>query len=857
MHKLAAPLAMLLALVILSPAAMALVPPGEDDSIYAAITYTAGSYDVGSKVDILVHVWEAGQYASAEGVEVIVGFEFMNPHTVPMTEQATGRWKGNFTILEGDVTGGSSSSDLRYVPVSADVIRGGLTVEHAFATIDLATIAGDRLTAKTTLSPASSYGTPGETRALTWLLRLGTTPVDAATMSVEVEGSDVTADRVAAGTYRYVYTYPSGAHSSSADITFRAEYKTQAGRSLDVEETTTLHLNFLHVWAKRVMPVTAAGATFDLYVSNWTGRPVAGATINLAYSYSDDDSNPIEKNLTASTDSNGVARVELVYNDLGLDEYEVEVGGNVSGQGRVQDLEFILFVRSQELNEPSPPDAEGFDVVSTELPLFKFGKAVEYKGTAYWEATAMQTSKVYYYLHSPNAVLANGELTTGATGALTVGFTTPQKGAGTMVSLYAHFETGINDTVQTQYYSDDEVCLISDIDLSSMQFSENVAAVLNSFHDDAVKVKVSTLKKGEPVPVTVTYAGSGDWECQVILGNDPKPASMAAVPVWTYWTKSLVNGFYSDTASFSDGKWQGAVFVPTNLPDKDFFVYGGLFNLDVDATQITDLNELIRINLVDGIEVGSSGGDGGGDGGGLGGLLDSKVLGIPTLLLIIIIIVIIVAGVAAGVVISRSRRAKPAPEATGEMTAAHPAEEGPKFESGPGPAAPMPGYQPQPQYAPQPEPQTVYAPQQPQYPAQPQYAAQQQYEAQPQYAPQPAAPQPQPQYAPPPQPQQPQPQQQWTPPPAPAPQPQYAPPPAPAPQPQYAPPPAQPAARPPAPQQPPATAPRPAAAPAAAAGAVSEMMTIKCQRCGTKLTIPRKRPIKVTCPNCGASGVLK
>jgi hypothetical protein len=868
MHKLAAPLVMLLVLLALSPAVMAKVPSGEDDAIYAAIIYPSGSYDVGSKVDVTVHVWDAGKYTTVDGVAVTAGFDFLNPHKVPMAEQATGRWKGNFTILQGDVQGLDQNQVSRLVPISAQVIKGGSTVEFPFASITLAEKATERLTVKGTMSPASSYGMPGETRTLTWEVRLGTTPVDAASAKVQVDGSaDATPDRVATGTYRYTYTFPSGTHSASTDVSFRAEYKTADNRTLEAEDSSSLYLNFLHVWANRVMPVTTTGATFDLYVSNWTGRPVAGATVNLAYSYSDDDSKPMEKNLTASTDINGVARAELVYNDLGLKETSVDVGGNVSGQGKVQDVEFSLYVRSQNVNEPSPPNEEGFDVVSSKVPLFPFDKAVQYTGTAYWNAKALPSAKAYYYVTSPNAVLAASELTTGPTGALAVDFTTPQKGAETMMSLYAHFETGINDSVQTQYYTDDEYLMVSNLDLTSMQFSENLASALNTYHDDAVKVKVSTLKKGEPVTVTVSYSGAGEWESMVIVGNDPNPTSMAFVPEWTYWTRSLSNGFYSDTTEYKDGKWQGAIFIPTNLPEKNFFVYGGLVNINLDTTQISDLKEVIKINLVDGLEVGGTGGGGGGGGGGgLGGLLDSKVLGIPTLLFLIIIIVIVVAGVAAGVVIRRSKRAKPAPAAPGEPAAAAPAEEGPRFASGPGPAAPMPGYQPQPQYAPQPEPQAVYAPQQPQYPAQPQYAQQpaqpQQPQPQPQYAPQPqaqyappAVPAPQQaQYAPPPQPypQQMQPQQQqWVPPPAPAPQPQqlYAPPPAPAPQP---------AARPPAPQQPPSATPRPAAAPAAAAaGAVSEMMTIKCQKCGTKLTIPRKRPIKVTCPTCGASGVLK
>jgi DNA-directed RNA polymerase subunit RPC12/RpoP len=861
MHKLAAPLVMLLVFLALSPAVMAKAPSGEDDAIYAAITYPAGSYDVGSKVDITVHVWDAGKYTTVDGVEVNVGFDFYNPHKVPMAEQATGRWKGNFTILQADIQTGSSSIDMRYVPISAQVIKGGTTVEFPFSSLDLATKATDRLTVKAAMGPASSYGTPGETRTLTWLVRLGTTLVDAAPATLQVDGTPATPAKVATGTYRYTYTFPSGTHSSSADIDFRAEYMTADNRTLEAQKSTSLYLNFLHVWAKRTVTVTAAGATFDLYVSNWTGRPVAGATINLAYSYDDDDSNQIEKNLTASTDSNGVARVELVYNDLGLEEYKVEVSGNVSGQGKVQDLEFSLFVRTQDLNAPSPPAAEGFDVQSSKVPLFKFDKAVQYTATAYWNAAPMPTAKVYYYIHSSNAVLAASELSTGATGALAVDFTTPQKGAASVESVYAHFETGINDSVQTQYYTHDDVFMVSNIDLTGMQFSENIASVLNSYHDDSVKIKVATLKKGEPVAVTVSASGVEDWQCMVIVGNDPNPASLGFVPEWTYWTRGVANGLYSDTTEYKDGKWQGAMFIPTNLPDKNFFVFGGVFNNNIDNTQITDLKDVIKINRVDGLEVGSSGGGGGGGGGGgLGGLLDTKVLGIPLLLFIIIIIVIIVAGVAAGIVISRSKRAKPAPEAPGEPVAAAPAEEGPRFASGPGPAAPMPGYQPQPQYMPQGEPPAVYAPQQPQYPAQPQYAPQpsQQPQPQPQYAPQPQAqyapppaPAPQqPQYAPAPQPQ-PQ-QQQWVPPPAPAPQqPQYAPQPAP-----------QPAARPTAPQQPPAAPPRPAAAPAAAApaaaaGTVSEMMTIKCQRCGTKLSIPRKRPIKVTCPNCGASGVLK
>ncbi len=870
--------------VLLSPATAVL---GDDDGYYMVITYGAGSYEIGDTVDVTVHVFDKAAYTDTiDNVTLEMGD--LN-REIDLTMGAAGKWQGSFEILEDDVAESFGGS---YISLTATGLVDETFVEMAFSYITMASTATEMkfLAINSVMDPPSVYMEPGETKTVTWRITYDGSLVEPTSFELWLDDgeseTEVDPSRESVGVYSYDYTMPSGPRSSAVYLDFSAEY-VDGTDTVDGDNQVDLYMNFLHVWAKKVA-VSATTASFDLYVSNMTGGPVEAAGINLDYSYYDDEYDYIQKTATGTTDADGKASVDLSYNDLGDLEENVDIEGKVTGQGFEQRLVYTLQVRIVDDSEPDEPDEIGFDVIPTK-EMFGFDKDVNLPSTAYFDGAAHGSGTIYWYAHTLNAVVNKGSTQSGVQGDFSVDFRTPSKGETDPDSIMTHYETPIDDGGTDTFYEDTEYGLISSMSDPDF-FPDNPWDALEMFRDPDVKVSHNKLEKSKDVPVTVQYSGaSDDWQCMIILGNDPKPSNMALVPTWTYWTESLAEGLYGDVGDLDGNRWQASVFVPDNLPNKDFFIAAFIVNqnelmANIFSLSLTDYKDWVKTNYVASINIGESGSSGGEGGDSiLDTLMDTLILGIPLLYWIFIIIILAIVGVA----IARIARRKGAAKAIGEPKLEP--SEGPQFEQGYGAAQmpmpvetydqmqPVPGqaehpqpvaepaYAPppaaEPAYAPPiPEPETAYTP-----PAAPQpevgapapapgvagaamagYAVQQQAEAPPA----------QPEY-----------QAPMAPPPAPAPveQPPMAPPQAGVPQPPqpaYEPPAqaAAPEVPPPAPAPmapPPAAVPPPAVAAPAPAADPSATMTIRCQKCQTTLTIPRKRPIKVTCPNCGASGVMR
>jgi hypothetical protein len=896
--------------VLLSPATAVL---GDDDGYYMVITYGAGSYEIGDNVDVVVHVFDKAAYTDTiDNVTLEVGSREMD-----LTMSGTGRWQGSFEILEEDVEEGYGTP---FVGLIATGYEGETFVEMAFSTVMMASSTTESMNLKinSVIDPPSVYMESGETKTITWRIFYDDTLVEPTSFELSLDedgsGSMVDPTRESTGVYSYEYTMPTGPRSSAVSLEFYANYETGSG-DVDTRNQIDLFKNYLHVWAKKVA-VSVTTASFDIYVSNMTGGPVEAAAINLDYSYYDDAFEYVQKTAMGTTDADGKASIDLPYNDLGDQEEEVMIEGKVTGQGFEQSLEFSLQVRIVDDSEPDEPDETGLDVIQ-QKEMFGFDKDVNLPSTAYFDGTAHSSGTIYWYAHTMNAVLNKGSTQSNVQGDLSIDFRTPNKGENDPDNLFTHYETPIDVEGTDVFYEDTEYGFISSITDPEF-FPDNPWDALEIFRDPDVKVSHNKLEKSKDVPVTVEYSGANDdWRCLIILGNDPKPSDIALVPAWTYWTKSFTEGMYGDQGDLDGNKWQASVFVPDNLPNKDFFIAAYIVNQNelmasVFSMSLVNYMDWVKTNFVDDIEIGQSGSSGGeGDDSLMDTLMDTLILGIPLLYWIFIIIILAIVGVG----IARISRRKGSTKAIAEP-GLEPSD-GPSFDQGYGAAAmPMPAAsydemqavpgqaehgQPmaEPAYAPPPAAEPAYTP-----PS----AAEQAYaplaEPETTYAPPPAA---EPAYAPPPAPEPEAPgvagaamagyavqQQAGAPPPQPAYQAPVAPPPEPAPvaqppmappqagipqppQPAYAPPP--PAAAPevpppaPAPMAPPPAgvpppaavpppvaaapvAPPPAAAPAPAADP-GATMTIRCQKCQTTLTIPRKRPIKVTCPNCGASGVMR
>jgi len=910
--------------VLLSPTIFA----EDTDAYHLVITYTDLEYSIGDDVDVIVHVFEKGNYVGVDNVSMMIYRDVGLPKVVELAEGATGKWAGTFTIEAEDV---SDTFLGKYLSLFAEAEVEESIVEDAYGSIIMPADGEAILVITHSLNPPSVYMGPGEAKTITWEFRYNGDLVDATTMTGTIfEGSsDRSFDptRSSTGVYTYDYTMPNGPRSMDVDLDLEVTYVT-GSTTVEGDSDVNLYLNFFHVWAKKGS-VSATTASFDLFVSNATGVSVEAAAITIDYDYMDDDFNNVEKSTNGTTDADGRATMDLPYNALGDTETDVHITGKVTGQGKEQALEFDLRVRAGGDEPPDPRDTD-LDVIP-QKEMFEFNKNVNLPATAYFDGEPLSSNTIYWYAYTQHAVLNKGEETTNVAGDLSVDFRTPNEGTMSSTSLFTHYDAPIEDG-GVLYYEDTEFGIVTPF--AGTDEPDSPYDALRQYRDTAVKVEVGKLEKKKDIPVTITYnKADKEWMVAVMVGNDPTPGNMGLVPGWTYWTTSMWTGAYGDMCSYDGSKWETNIFIPENLPNKDFYV-GGLCvnqNFLLSSAMSGNIADYIKTNYVEGLDIGQSGSSGG-DGGDslLDRLMEEFLFGIPLLYWIFILIIIVVLGMVVGIMSTRKKAPKKMAEPGPEPTA-----DGPAFAGGPGAAQmPMPdasydemqpvtaqadydapaplapaqpdygaatagvavgaaagaaAYEtqqppPAPEYAAPPPPGVAPAPgTAPKYAA-PAPGAAPEYAAPPPLGTAPATtPGAAPEYAAPPPPMAPA-QPEYAAPVAPSMEAPVAAPAPPAQQPVAAPPmaappaapaPMAPAVPPPTPEVPPPVAPAPvappapavppaAAAPAAAAPAATApaadagaTMTIRCQKCQTTLTIPRKRPIKVTCPSCGASGVLR
>ena len=564
--RLRALLATLLMLAVLfSPIVLA----EDTDAYHLVITYTDEDYSLGDDVDVTVHVFEKGNYVEVDNVTLAIFRDAGLPKTVELTEGGTGMWAGTFTIEADDVNDLGFS---KYVSMFAEAQVNETTVEETYGSLSMpVTQEEERLVVTHSLDPPSVYMDPGATKTITWQFRYDGDLVDPDEMDGMIfEGSsDRPFDPVksSTGTYTYEYTMPNGPRSMDVDINLDVTYDT-GSTTLESDSDVNLYLNFFHVWAKKDS-VSATTASFDLFVSNDTGVSVEAASITLDYDFQDDDGNYVEKSTNGTTDADGRASIDLPYNVLGDTETEVHVTGKVTAQGKEQALEFDLRVRAGG-DEPPEPDELGLDVIP-EKEMFEFDKNVNLPATAYFDGEPLSSNTVYWYAYTSHAVLNKGEKDTNVAGDISLDFRTPKKGTMSATSVYTHYESSVEDGF---YVEDTEYGIVSTI--SSMDEPDSPFDALRQYKDTSVKIEVGKLEKKKDIPVTITYGPADEeWMVAVMVGNDANPGNMGLVPDWTYWTTSMWTGAYGDMCTYDGSKWETTIFLPENLPNKDFYV-GGL-----------------------------------------------------------------------------------------------------------------------------------------------------------------------------------------------------------------------------------------------------------------------------------------
>jgi hypothetical protein len=779
-----------------------------ETSMHMCITYPEGEYRVGSDMSFTVHVFSEGEYVTPDNVTVNVGTNTDTPREVETTESSKGKYTGSFTVTNDDVPSEGTS-----VRIEAEAQWNGEGID----TYQYVYMEGiPELVIFPRFEGGGLYIGSGESRTVIWECRYGGELVDCEVeLSIYGPGGydDYTPDRESTGIYSYDYTYPTDGNDSSRVVfNFDAVHNASDGRVSEDFDYTIMYHNTLLVWANRV-EVTETNAKFDVYVSQMDGKPAGGALIEVDVDYDKEDGSWDADEYNATADANGVGRLEFGYDDMAEDEYYIELEGDVTWEGLSQDVIFNFVVRDPPEDDwEDTPSEYGLDVMH-ERGGFDFDKSYTYEATAYLQGDPLIEQFVWCYLVTDHDVLTSTNTTTGPDGSLSFDFQTPKKRTDVYVSGNGDFKTSSGPVSMYPYVMDQTYIGIGEMDLSEDQ---SFMEAMDDFKTKDLTIESEKVAKGSPTGFTFDHPDVKDaWDGIIMLGNDPNPKDPGRVPKWTFWSSSMNQGsspyngggFYFEICERKDGKYEGDIMIPENMPDDGYFLWA--FCYDTDTWDFS--GKYHKTNLVT-FKVGEVAKSDTGDGDGIAGLSWTMIL------LILILVVIVVA------VILVMRR-KPGKEATQVELAPTEAAPQPAGAQTPPPAeqplTPPQEYQPPPQQQPLPPPpdQQVYQPP-PQEQAYQPPVQEQPYQPPPQELPPPPV-----ELAPPPVEQAPPPVEQ-VPPPI-----EQAPPPV-----EQAPPPAEPASAP--------------VAPAA-------MMTIRCQKCDTRMQIPTTRPLDVTCPNCGVSGTLK
>jgi hypothetical protein len=575
------------------------------DSLEVIVTVEKGNYLPGSQIDITVHVFDKDSYVSADDISVTVGY--YPSEEVNMTEIQTGIYVGTYTVKPEDTM----------VGITATVNRGTDTdTAYTFVDSDEESEVAVDFSVDITLDDPNDYqAEPGDAVEITVTVKENGTLVDPDTFELDIDGHTQSYTQTGVGTYTAIYNIPSAINKGN-------EYNIEAYAekdSLDDYDYDSFSVLFFMVCYHEITK-TNTTSTFELYVSDMTGKVVVGATVSISYDHDDNSGTP-DNTMQGTTDGQGKTAFTITYENTN----SVDVEGTVSHGGTSQDFDGTIWVSAYTDFLPDEPSDEGFDVIDTgELKVYRTGETVKRQYTAYMDAVPWASQSIYYFVtegsYPAYGVIKQGSVTTDANGKFSVTFTAPDE----MVILI--FRTGRPKT-QNDFLYDEDDDLVYEEDMEYVITSSGADLPMLEWDDD-VSVSVKKLMVGGPTTVRVDgavpsdarviaawFVGSADDYLEMVT-------SAAFNYEWQCWT-----GMSGVVLSKSGGKYSGELLLPEYMPqDEDYTIIAGWITSDGE----THLNYVV-------LQPGESGDAGTSDDDGV----DSDVFILIGVLVIILIIMIV------------------------------------------------------------------------------------------------------------------------------------------------------------------------------------------------------------------------
>ncbi len=538
-------------LILTSLGTIATADLGWDNPLAVFMIVPDEEWDLGSEINVTVHVFNEGDYYDPDEVNLSIGEEY---RPINLTRVETGLYTGTFTVMEEDPDWEGD------VYLEAEVTDdGGIWPDTASAYAWLwgsGSIGGDFSVVCKAIDPGNNIAAPGDTVLIGIWTSYAAESVDpdAGTLEVEVydDYSDpVTYDlnRVEMGYYEVTFTIDSELDESGYyKVEVNATYST-GDDTYYYDDWVDVEVRLMEVWVHYVS-VTPNSAEIEYFVMDSSGEPIEGATVAVEYSYVDEGWDYIAKDDIATTDELGMVTFILTYSNIAEDEPFLDIIIDIEADGMSESYDDYLFVGEDDV----PPSEDGFNVAIDE-EFLEADADITMDLVAWYDGDLMALQEVSMYVVTEEEILYHGMVRTDISGNFQLSFHTPSSGSGIMdVDLVeVHFSTHY-----LGYWERDTEWLL----IGEMAGNDDIRDLL----DGGTAITVEPFKAGETAEVTLTCtAADGVDEMAVVIWfagslDDLMETESSEWGVMGYWEPDTILGEVG--ATWSDGAYHASVPIP-------------------------------------------------------------------------------------------------------------------------------------------------------------------------------------------------------------------------------------------------------------------------------------------------------
>jgi hypothetical protein len=550
-------------LILTSMGTMVSADVGYDNPLAVFITMDDQEWDVGSDLDITVHVFNDGEYYDPDFVNLTVGDM---EREVNLTRESTGLYTVTITVLEDDV---DYDGDLGLQVIATD--EGPFWPDMAWDFVYLyGGGGGDEFMVFTYITDNSgSNAKPGQTIHVSIETTFSGEPVDPDNLDVyvyDMNYDDVTYDlnKVGTGMYELTFEIPEDlGQSGDFEVGAEAEYSTGGNTYYD-DDWTWVEVLILNVWIHYV-ELTETRTEIEYFVMDIDGMPIEGADVDIDYYYYDDSWDEVNKDDSATTDENGMVSFVLTYNDLGEDEYSIELEVYFD-TGDIEDSYWdTLYVKDYV-----PGDDWGF-VVDVPRDGLDPDSDVNLQLEATYDGDPMALQDIAIYVVTDEEILFYGTERTGVSGGFDIDIHTPSTSGTPMDPVW------IDVYFMTQYIGEwesyEEYLIVGE------GFGDDFD--LRDMIDPGTTLTVAPFRAGETAEVTLecTAADGADEEAFIIwfagtLDNFVE-SDTSEWGIMGSWGADVMLGEFE--ATWSDGSYHASIPIPIIMdPDTPLTFLGAV-----------------------------------------------------------------------------------------------------------------------------------------------------------------------------------------------------------------------------------------------------------------------------------------